>query len=52
VNEIQEVARSRGTMGALEAELFQQRRKRFDDAIRLDIPDRVPLEISVPMTRS
>lgn len=33
-------------MGASEVELFQQRRKRFDDAIHLNVPDRVPLEIS------
>ncbi len=33
-------------MGASPAERFLERRKRFDDAIRLEIPDRVPLEIN------
>jgi Uroporphyrinogen decarboxylase (URO-D) len=33
-------------MGVAAAALFQDRRKRFNDAVRLDIPDRVPLEIS------
>jgi hypothetical protein len=28
------------------ADRFQERQKRFDDAIRLDTPDRVPLELS------
>lgn len=28
------------------ADLFQERRKRFNDALRLDVPDRVPLEIA------
>ena len=28
------------------AELFEQRRKRFNDAFRLDVPDRVPLEVA------
>ena len=32
-------------MTALAATLFQERRKRFDKAIRLEVPDRVPVEI-------
>ncbi|NLO27835.1 MAG: hypothetical protein GX113_06635 [Actinobacteria bacterium] len=33
-------------MGASPAERFLERRKRFDDAVRLETPDRVPLEIN------
>jgi len=33
-------------MSSSPADLFRERRKRFDDAIRLDTPDRVPLEIA------
>jgi hypothetical protein len=32
-------------MAALAATLFQERRKRFDDAVRLEVPDRVQVEI-------
>lgn len=47
---IQEVGKRDSQGGALVAETaaerFRERQKRFDDAIRLDTPDRVPLEIS------
>ncbi len=32
-------------MTALAATLFRERRRRFDEAIRLEVPDRVPVEI-------
>jgi len=33
-------------MGATAADSFRERRKRFDDAVHLQVPDRVPLEIA------
>ena len=46
VNRIQSIEPARSTMVSPSGGLFQDRQKRFEDAIRLEVPDRVPLEIN------
>jgi hypothetical protein len=46
IREVDEGLQGREIVGRSPADLFQERRKRFEDAVRLDVPDRVPLEIA------
>jgi hypothetical protein len=52
VNEIQEVARSRGRMGASGAELCRRRRPRLDDALRFILKAWLPRIREIPRGRA